>query len=294
MKKKYKLYGVVFISLVFSIITAKEVTHIIINSGKTKHLATITKVKLINTDSSKSSSPVKFIGHRGIAGLAPENSIPAFELSGKLGYWGSECDARTTSDGRWIIMHDASVNRMTNGRGKVENISFGKLEKLRIISGANIKQYKDLKVPTLKDYLKCCKKWGLVPIIEMKPANNEKYYSKFISEVNLYNRSDKVIVISLSSTSLNKLRHLDSNLNLGFICSNINKENIDFVKMLGNAFLDCSNKQMDKASIELCHKSNIKVGVWMVNGSLLANEYEKDGVDYLTTNNLLPQKKAPL
>lgn len=292
MKKKYKLYVVVFISLVFSIITAKLVTHIITNIDKTKHYTKSTKIKSANASSLNFESTVRFIGHRGVAGLAPENTMPAFELSGKLGFWGTECDARTTSDGTWIIMHDASVNRTTNGKGKVEDISFNELQKLRITSGANIDSYKNLKVPTIKDYLKSCKKWGITPIIELKPANNENYYSKFISEIKLYNNSDKVMVISLSSASLNKLRNLDSNLTLGLICENITKENIDYVKMLGNAFLDCCNKQMDKASIDLCHKSKIKIGVWLVNGNPLANKYMKDGVDYLTTNNLLPQSKT--
>jgi glycerophosphoryl diester phosphodiesterase len=68
--------------------------------------------KAINRDNNAAScdNPIKYIGHRGISDLAPENTLSAFELAGKLGFWGTECDVRTTSDGYWMLLHDDTVD----------------------------------------------------------------------------------------------------------------------------------------------------------------------------------------
>jgi glycerophosphoryl diester phosphodiesterase len=284
MNKNHKPYIVLLIYAVLSIVVVNIVINVLPKNQKIIDLSKISEIKLEKKVNLNYTNSIKFIGHRGISESVPENTIPSFELLGKLGFWGAECDARTTSDGRWIIMHDATVNRMTNGKGKVEEIPYNELEKLKVIAGANIKNFKDLKVPTLKEYLQSCNKWGVTPVIEMKPANNKKYYSEFISEIKLYDKTNNVVVISLSRSSLNKLHELDSNLTLGLICSEINKEDIGYVKSIKNGFLDCWYKNIDKKSIDLCHKSNIKVGVWTIDDKLLANKYEKYGADYLTTD----------
>lgn len=66
------------------------------------------------------------IAHRGASTLAPENSIPAFQLAGEYGYWGAECDVSVTKDGIWVLMHDTSVDRTTNGRGAVSSFTLGR------------------------------------------------------------------------------------------------------------------------------------------------------------------------
>jgi len=233
---------------------------------------------------------IRYIGHRGIGGLAPENTSPAFELAGKLGYWGAECDVRTTSDGNWMVLHDDTVDRMTNGTGKIKNLSIEKVQALNIISGKNIDSYKQIKIPKLEEYLLICNKTGLVPVIEMKPADNVKYYDKFIKAIKKHGNIEKTIVISSSSISLNELRKRDTYLTLGLICSNITNENIYYVKSLGNAFIDSSYHNITKSEISLCHRNNIKVGAWTVDDIVLARDLTQKGVDYLTTNKLLPHE----
>ncbi len=68
----------------------------------------------------------------------------------------------------------------------------------------------------------------------------------------------------MSTDSLNELRKFDSYSTLGLICHNINQKNIDYVKALGNAFIDCSYTKITKNKVDLCHENNIKVGAWTV------------------------------
>lgn len=59
------------------------------------------------------------IAHRGANKFAPENSIPAIDIAGKMGYWGVELDVCSSSDGVLYLLHDPTLNRTTNGRGPI-------------------------------------------------------------------------------------------------------------------------------------------------------------------------------
>ena len=70
---------------------------------------------------------VKYIAHRGARSLAPENSTKSFELAGKNGAFGIETDIQATSDGELVCMHDATLDRTTNGKGKVSSKSLRRM-----------------------------------------------------------------------------------------------------------------------------------------------------------------------
>jgi glycerophosphoryl diester phosphodiesterase len=128
-------------------------------------------------------------------------------------------------------------------------------------------------------------------VIDMKPADNLQYYDEFMKILYKYGNIEKTIVILPSMDSLNELRERDTYLNLGLICSNINNSNIYYVKTLGNAFIDCSSKNITSSAVILCHKNNIKVGAWTVDDKVSADKLRLIGVDFLTTNKLLPSVK---
>jgi len=72
----------------------------------------------------------KIIGHRGAAGHAPENTFAAFDRGLALGVDGVETDIRATRDGVLVLMHDATVDRTTNGSGAVSDITWGDAREL--------------------------------------------------------------------------------------------------------------------------------------------------------------------
>ena len=59
----------------------------------------------------------RWIAHRGAGKLAPENTLAAFRLGAQYGYRMFECDAKLSADGVPFLMHDATLQRTTNGRG---------------------------------------------------------------------------------------------------------------------------------------------------------------------------------
>lgn len=75
------------------------------------------------------------IAHRGGAGLAPENTLEAFRRSYALGIRYLETDVRLTRDGRLVAFHDARLERVTPGRGRVRSYALAELARLPVLGG---------------------------------------------------------------------------------------------------------------------------------------------------------------
>jgi glycerophosphoryl diester phosphodiesterase len=85
------------------------------------------------------------IGHRGAAGHAPENTLAAIQRGIDLGVDFVEIDVRCTADGVLVALHDETVNRTTDGRGRVDRLSIRDVQKLNAGNGEHI--------PTLEEVL---------------------------------------------------------------------------------------------------------------------------------------------
>ena len=223
---------------------------------------------------------VKMIAHRGFSNQAPENTIPAYELAGMHGYWGAECDLQQTSDGHFVLMHDLTVDRTTNGTGNVADMTLEEIKALNIDITMTKWASGTVKVPTLEEYLICCKKYNLVPVIEIKSGLNMENFIRIIRE---HNMEDKCVVISFSNEILISLRAL----------SNIIKiQTLTFVSLdhcLANNFdidIDCGNAWLTENNIKEAHSKGIEINVWTVDDSTNMKNLINKGVDYVTTNRL--------
>ena len=88
---------------------------------------------------------VKVIGHRGIAGLEPENTLRSFRRAIELGVDYVECDVYLSADGQLVLMHDRTVDRTTDGSGPIEEMTFEAIRQLDAGQGEQ--------VPTLEELL---------------------------------------------------------------------------------------------------------------------------------------------
>lgn len=230
-----------------------------------------------------SSSKCNFIAHRGLSGLAPENTIPAFLLAGKKGYWGVECDIHATKDGQFVVFHDDTLERMTNIKGYIKDYNLEELKKINIVNGNNVSSYKDLKIPLLEDLLEICKKYNMIPIIEIK-------YLRYFDEINKINELliqygliDKAIIISFNYNYLKQYRGLNKNIKIQYLINEINQ---DVIKICTeNKFdVDVNYGRLNKVLIDNCHNANIKVNTWTVDDPSISKYLVESNVDYITTN----------
>lgn len=114
--------------------------------------------------------------HRGLSHEYPENTILAFEKAGQTdAYVGIETDVRQTSDGVLVCMHDATIDRTTNGTGNVNSLTFDQLQQYTIDGGNGWNEvYRgSLNVPTFLDFLTICRAYDKIPYVELKLHNQE-------------------------------------------------------------------------------------------------------------------------
>lgn len=96
------------------------------------------------------------VAHRGDHVVYPENTLAAYGQAIKSDLDYVEIDLRTTKDGRLVSMHDASVDRMTNGKGLVKDLTFQQVESLQVKS-KNSSDTVFYHVPTFEQILKLCR-----------------------------------------------------------------------------------------------------------------------------------------
>lgn len=101
------------------------------------------------------------IGHRGAAGLAPENTLASFALAADLGCTMVEFDVRLSADRVPVVFHDDTLDRCTDGSGPVAALTLAQLKRLDAGGGQSI--------PTLAEVLELCRDRQLAVNIEIKP-----------------------------------------------------------------------------------------------------------------------------
>lgn len=131
---------------------------------------------LLNPDSKE----VLVVAHRGNWRVAPENSIAAIDSAIRMKVDVVEIDVQRTKDGTLILMHDNTVNRTTNGGGKIKDMTFDEIRNLRL------KDYKgnitDHQVPSLEEALLASK--GNIML------NLDKAYNYFDEVCDLLDKTD--------------------------------------------------------------------------------------------------------
>ncbi len=129
------------------------------------------------------------VGHRGTVRFAPENTAAAFRKAVELGVDLIEMDVRETRDGHLIIMHDVTVDRTTNGKGRVADLTLEEIK--RLDAGAWFgPQFAGERVPTLEEALAAIEGRAL-PDIDFKAGSPEKLVAvlarrQLLGKVTLY------------------------------------------------------------------------------------------------------------
>ena len=148
------------------------------------------------------------IAHRGASIYAPENTIAAFELAHQQGAQAVELDAKLSADGHVMVIHDQTVNRTTDGTGKVRDLSLHALKKLDagIFFGS---EFKNEPIPTLDEVFEAV---GKKLIINIELTNYATPFDdlprKTAELVNKYNLADKIFFSTFNPIALFRIRQL--------------------------------------------------------------------------------------
>ena len=247
------------------------------------------------------------IGHRGYCRLAPENTIPAFELALDAGADLIELDCRTSKDGVLIVIHDRELDRTTDARRrwkrrhiKVESVTAAEIQSLDAGSWFD-REFAGTKVPLLSEALETIQA-GSVTLIERKTGHAADLV-RTIREKNLMNR---VVIQSFDWEFLRELHQLESSQALGAlgpptrlahgekpprISKKLDDRWLEELAKTG-ASIAVWNRRISKMAIQTAQRRGLNVWVYTINDSRLARHLLGLGVNGIITNKIALIQRA--
>lgn len=212
---------------------------------------------------------VRGINHRGYSAEAPENTLPAYFLSKRKGFRYVETDVSFTSDNVAVLLHDSSIDRTSNGHGKISQLTF---EQVRQYDFGSWKgpEYAGTKIPTFEEFIALCKNIGFRPYIELKGNGDytEAQIRGVVSMVRKYGMQGKVTWISFRPAYLAYVREITPEARLGLLLDTITKKGVSTASQLENGrnevFIDANADNLTDALVNLCAEANIPLEVWTV------------------------------
>lgn len=211
---------------------------------------------------------VKAINHRGYNFEATENTLKAYKLSKKNGFDFVECDVRFSSDGVAVLFHDDTVDRISEGSGRVCDKTFADLQALDL--GGE-------KIATFEEFIRLCATLQLHPYIEIEPDGDNpitmEQTSTLVDIVKRYGMLQNVTWISFRIVDLQKVVALDPFARVGFLAT---AEDTNIVKKMQNlasvqtglneVFMNIAYQNPSLGEyIEKCSEMFVPVEVWTIN-----------------------------
>lgn len=237
--------------------------------------------------------------HRGGGGLFPENTLGAFEYSAKMGVDVLELDVHATADGTLVVMHDATVDRTTDGRERVSEMTLEAVKNLDAgfkfsTDGGQTFPFraKGIRVPTLQEIFDALP--GMTFNIEPK-QETPSIIKPLCSLIRERKMSEKVIVGSFRQNVIDEFRRECPEI----ATSASPKEATEFLAMEKAGLNESYTPPMQalqipeklgglqvvtKQFVENAHRRNLKVHVWTINEIADMQRLIDAGVDGIMTD----------
>lgn len=237
--------------------------------------------------------------HRGGGGLYPENTLGAFEYSAKMGVDVLELDVHATRDGALVVMHDGSVDRTTDGRGRVSEMTLAEIKKLDAgfrftTDGGKTFPFRaqGVTIPTLEEI------FDALPAMtfNVEPKQTEPSITRPLCEIIRARRmSDKVIVGSFRQTAIDEFRASCPEVATSATPTEVSEFLALYKIGLGASYAPPMQalqvpqnlgalQVVTRDFVEAAHRLNIKVHVWTINDPAQMRELIEIGVDGIMTD----------
>ena len=163
------------------------------------------------------------VAHRGGTAVGPENTLRTYKRAVELGADMIEIDVRLSKDGELFILHDATLDRTTNGSGPASNLTLEELKQLDAGSWYD-HSYSVVRIPSFEEVLAWAKVENVLLLLDLKESGR-KYIENVARAVNQYNMADQIVLGIRSTHEANLFRTLlPVSRQLGFIRSQVDIE----------------------------------------------------------------------
>lgn len=227
------------------------------------------------------------VGHRGGAGLGPENTLLAIERGIQAGADMIEIDIHQTKDGKVVVCHDQSIDRTTTGTGLIRDLTLKEIRATRIVDeNGNVTNQT---IPTLDEVLDLIN--GRVKLlVEIKRTQDiyQGIEQKLVDAINAHNAGSWVVAQSFNDSVLENLHAISPDLRLeklwvgkfaglgtGF---DINFCKYDLEKYSYVSSFNFFYLAVTKSMIDQLHQHGIQVKIWTVKGPEDTPHLPVDGI----------------
>lgn len=223
--------------------------------------------------------------HRGYSAVAPENTLAAFRAAGEAGFYACECDIYPTTDGKWAVLHDATVDRTTDGTGRADCKDFETLSAYRIDHGENIEHYGDEHIPELGEYLAVCNAYGMAPVIEVKGGSDSEI-ADLAARLRAETDASRVYLVVKKGDRVLELNRLLPEANVFLLTYFTLPGDLDYCVEHGLDGIDFCCPLTPAVTAKAIARRGLRSAVWTVNAALTARYEAYFGVEFVTTNGL--------
>ena len=215
------------------------------------------------------------IAHRGASGYEPENTLSAFAKASKMGAKWVELDVMLSKDGTPVVFHDETLERLTDGSGRLDEYNYNELAKLKV-KGKE-------KIPSLKEVLAFIFQNKMKVNLEIKPSRAELAYEtakKAFEVVKFFSAVDdgRVLFSSFDYQSLETIRALSSSAYIGVLIDGNKEQGLFCASEIKAVSLNCSNEDATPDFIAKVLDNNLELLVYTVNEKARAEELLELGV----------------
>ncbi len=239
----------------------------------------------------------RLIGHRGLAGVAPENTLSAFAAARDAGLHWVELDLKLCASGELIVLHDNRVDRTSNGQGRAQQMTWEQLRQLDAGSWF-APAFASERIPLLSDVLAFCADAGLAINLEIKP-NPRQYEStaralaQLVREGNWLDRLP-LLASSFSRQSLRAIQHYLPELPRGFLLERQWPTDAILAELaaLDAVSFNYSNELITAELVKAVKQTGRDVLIWTVNDAARAEQLFGWGVAAVFSDLALPIKSG--
>jgi glycerophosphoryl diester phosphodiesterase len=232
-----------------------------------------------------------WIAHRGAGKLAPENTLAAFRHGADCGYRMFECDVKASADGQLFLMHDATLERTTNGRGPAGALGWAELSRLDAGSWHG-RRHAGEPLPTLDAIARYVLRNGFLVDVEIKPTpGTEAATGASVAQrcAELWGASPWPVVApplltSFSPVALQAAQQAEPALPRGLLLDKWRDGWQDAARALDCIAVITHHAMLDAAAIAAIHTDGRKALAYTVNDACEAQRLLAAGIDGLVTD----------
>lgn len=223
--------------------------------------------------------------HRGASAACPENTLDAFERAIQMRADGIELDVQLSADGYVMVAHDETVDRVSDGNGRIAAMTLMQLKTLN--AAHNRPGYGTARFPTLDEALALLRPTNLVVNIELKNAiePNSGLEQRCLALVREMRMEDRVWFSSFVHPSLMRVKELAPHMPCGLLYNCLMVRPWEYAKALGMDALHPHYAELHVPNeVSESHRMGIRVHPWTVNDPEVIRRITRDGVDAIITD----------